>query len=423
MEDFRIELTTDGEKLFIVLKNLLSNAFKYTHSGGQVMLNYVEINDTLQISIQDTGKGILEKDLAQIFKPYFQTSNVAAPIEGGTGIGLAICKEYIKQLGGSIQVNSELGKGSIFMIQFPKQLANFPISETTNLSFIQTNQSKTTLSSIVTSPTNAPSILIVEDNLDICQYLQIILQEDYQVTFANNGAEGLAKLEKQTPDLILTDLMMPVMDGFEFMKKVKSQDKWRAIPVIALTARSEMTDKLHALRIGVDDYLVKPFLEDELKCNDKKWVFVYFHEGPWTNYWGADYNIPVNLGGDYYQYDGNIMVRDHLVPLFEQYDVDFVLAGHSHLYERGEKNGVTYVTSGSAGDSDPSANILYANHPELIVNILDNVYARFNVSDDSVYLECINKDNLIVDTYSKSKPYEDYLVIDTTTNTSCYQGS
>jgi signal transduction histidine kinase/DNA-binding response OmpR family regulator len=260
-----IPLTTDGEKLFIVLKNLLSNAFKYTNSGGQVMLNYVEIGGTLQISIQDTGKGILEKDLEHVFKPYFQTSNINAPIEGGTGIGLAICKEYIEQLQGSIQVNSELGKGSIFMIQFPKQLANLPISETTNLSFLQKNQPQITTSSMVVDLENASSVLIVEDNLDICQYLQIILQEEYQITFANNGEEGLLQLEKNPPDLILTDLMMPVMDGFEFIEKVKSQDKWRPIPIITLTARSEMMDKLHALRIGVDDYLVKPFLEDELK--------------------------------------------------------------------------------------------------------------------------------------------------------------
>jgi signal transduction histidine kinase/DNA-binding response OmpR family regulator len=260
-----IQLTTDGEKLFIILKNLLSNAFKYTHSDGQVMLNYIEIGDSLQISIQDTGKGILEKDLDHIFKPYFQSSNPDAPIEGGTGIGLAICKTYIEQLGGSIQVNSELGKGSMFIIQFPKQLANYPISETANLSFIQKNQYNTTAPTIVTASENAPSILIVEDNLDISQHLQTILQEDYQITFASNGAEGLVALEKNTPDLILTDLMMPVMNGFEFIEKTKAQDKWRSIPIITLTARSEMTDKLSALRIGVDDYLVKPFLEDELK--------------------------------------------------------------------------------------------------------------------------------------------------------------
>lgn len=260
-----IELTTDGEKLFIILKNLLSNAFKYTHSGGAVMLNYVELEDALQISIQDTGKGIIEKDLVHIFKPYFQTSNENAAIEGGTGIGLAICKEYIEQLNGSIQVNSEVGKGSIFMIQFPKQLTHLEPSNVIELSFSQKNSVQETINPPLKAVDNAPSLLVVEDNLDICQHLEILLQEDYQITFANNGAEGLIELEKNTPDLILTDLMMPVMNGFELVEKVKAQDKWRQIPIITLTARSEMTDKLQALRIGVDDYLIKPFLAEELK--------------------------------------------------------------------------------------------------------------------------------------------------------------
>ena len=173
-------------------------------------------------------------------------------------------------------------------------------------------------------------------------------------------------------------------------------------------------------RVGSPQY---QFLENELKCNDKKWVFVYFHEGPWTNYWGADYNLPSALGGDYYQFKGNLMARNNLVPLFEQYGVDFVLNGHSHLYERGAKNGVDYVTSGSAGDSNPGGNILYANHPELSVGILQNAYARYSVNNDSIYLECVNKDNVIIDTYAKTKPYVDYLVSTNITNTSCYQGN
>lgn len=260
-----IELATDGEKLFIVLKNLLSNAFKYTHSGGQIILNYIEIGNDLQITIQDTGKGIVEKDLEHIFKPYFQTSNMNAAIEGGTGIGLAICQEYIERIGGFIKVNSELKKGSVFMVQFPKKLGNSTISNTKKLSFLSKIRLAETPLLELKASSDAPSLLVVEDNLDICQHLQTILQEDYQITFANNGLEGLTELEKDAPDLILTDLMMPIMDGFEFIKKTKAAEKWRSIPIITLTARSEMTDKLEALRIGVDDYLVKPFLEEELK--------------------------------------------------------------------------------------------------------------------------------------------------------------
>lgn len=162
------------------------------------------------------------------------------------------------------------------------------------------------------------------------------------------------------------------------------------------------------------------FLEQELQCNDKKWVFVYFHEGPWTNYWGADYYVIPAVGGDYYLFDGNIMVRDHLVPIFEEYDVDFVLTGHSHLYERGEKNGVTYITSGSAGDSNLGANIQYANHPEIVTAILDNVYTKFKVDNDSVFLEVINKDSIIVDTFSKTKIFTAFNVNSSVTNVSCH---
>ncbi|MGK0387789.1 MAG: 3',5'-cyclic AMP phosphodiesterase CpdA [Maribacter sp.] len=165
------------------------------------------------------------------------------------------------------------------------------------------------------------------------------------------------------------------------------------------------------------------FLEEELKCNERKWVLVYFHEGPWTNYWGVDYNIPSNLGGDYFQYDGNQMVRQHLVPLFEQYEVDMVLCGHSHLYERGEKNGVLYITSGSAGDDDLSSNNQVASHPEILLSLLDNVYAKYMITENSVMLNVINKDNNVVDTYNHTKEYTDYEEFPIITNATCAEAT
>lgn len=163
------------------------------------------------------------------------------------------------------------------------------------------------------------------------------------------------------------------------------------------------------------------FLEDELKCNDKKWVFIYFHEGPWTNYWGVDYNLPNFLGGDYYQYDGNVMVRQHLVPLFEQYDVDFVLVGHSHLYEQAEKNGVMYITSGGAGDV--SGNTEYANHPEILKTIIDNLYVKYEVDHNTVSYKVINDENNIIDSFSRTKNYVEYQVNTITTPVSCFGGN
>ncbi|MGB1247341.1 MAG: PKD domain-containing protein [Chitinophagales bacterium] len=164
------------------------------------------------------------------------------------------------------------------------------------------------------------------------------------------------------------------------------------------------------------------FLEEQLQCNDKQWVFIYFHEAPWTNYWGADYYVPEAIGGDYYLFEGNEMVRDELVPLFEEYAVDFVLCGHSHLYEQAEKNGVMYITSGSAGDGDVSANIEYANHPEITKAILDNVYLKYEVNGNTTSYDVINKDNTIIDTFSRTKTYTEYEVNAAIANPTCYNG-
>ncbi len=169
-------------------------------------------------------------------------------------------------------------------------------------------------------------------------------------------------------------------------------------------------------RPGSPQYI---WLEEELKCNDKKWSFVYFHEGPWTNYWGADYNIIPSVGGDYYQYDGNLMAREHLVPLFEQYGVDIVMVGHSHLYEKAEKNGVLYITSGSAGDDGLDSNNEYADHPEILLSIIDNVYVKYMIDHNTITMNVINKDNNIIDTYTDTKTYTPYAAIPTITNSSC----
>ncbi|MCB0537606.1 MAG: metallophosphoesterase [Bacteroidetes bacterium] len=163
------------------------------------------------------------------------------------------------------------------------------------------------------------------------------------------------------------------------------------------------------------------FLEDELKCNDKKWVFVYFHEGPWTNYWGADYYLPNSLGGDYYQFEGNLMVRQYLVPLFEQYGVDFVLVGHSHLYEQAYKNGVWYITSGGAGDV--AGNSQNASNPEILKSIIDNMYVKYYVDSNTVRYDVINDENNIIDTFSLTKTYVDYKVTPVATNPTCAGGN
>ena len=266
--DFTI--TTDGEKLFIILKNLLSNAFKFTPNHGNIHFQYLNTKEHIEIVVKDDGQGIHPEDLPHIFERYFQTkqNNISA---GGTGIGLTTSKEYIKLLGGQITIKSEFGNGSIFKVVVPKKIDAEHTVENHNLPFVKSGQSIPQIAILKTiyNPTIVNNLLIVEDNPEICHHLQTILQNEYNVTFAHNGKEALKLLEKQQPNLIITDLMMPVMDGFELLKRLKQHEMYRNIPVITLSARAQLSDKLKALTIGLDDYLVKPFDETELKASIK----------------------------------------------------------------------------------------------------------------------------------------------------------
>jgi signal transduction histidine kinase/DNA-binding response OmpR family regulator/phosphotransferase system HPr-like phosphotransfer protein len=265
-----IHLVTDGERLFTVLKNLLSNAFKYTPSNGKISVSAVELGEMLQIVVTDSGTGISKNDLPYIFNRFFQTKDKEKLVEGGTGIGLAICKEYVELLQGTIQVSSEEGEGTTFILTIPKVLANVSVSTDENISFLQNKEEQLPLiipilETVNTVKDDLPHLLIVEDNIEICSYLSNVLKDKYNITFENNGAEALERLTTFEPDLIITDLMMPIMNGFQLIEKVKSDDKLRQIPIIVLSALNDTSEKLKALRIGVDDYLLKPFNEEELQ--------------------------------------------------------------------------------------------------------------------------------------------------------------
>jgi DNA-binding response OmpR family regulator len=223
-----------------------------------------------------------------VFDRYFQTNHPDRPARGGTGIGLALCREYIQLLGGNIQVESEAGNGATFVLTFPVQTVEEDIAragdETAPLQNGQRSDGEgkafAPLQPELMSPAGAggrriakkepneapkPTILVVEDNPDLQDYIRLILSGQYRVLTANNGQEALKQLAA-APDcrLILSDLMMPVMDGYQLLERLKSSDETRHLPVIMLTARADTRDKLKALRLGVDDYLIKPFDESEL---------------------------------------------------------------------------------------------------------------------------------------------------------------
>ncbi|MEZ4849782.1 MAG: response regulator [Bacteroidia bacterium] len=259
----------DQEKCRQILYNLLGNAFKFTSEGGTIKGKVKILEQKLYLKVEDSGRGIHPEDLPHIFERFFQSRQPDKPAEGGTGIGLAICHEYLQLFGGEIHAESELDKGTAFRLSFPIKLldkADLPEVHSEEV-YDYFSIVKPVFSADLGEKSNSsnPHILIVEDNPNLQQYLQLILSDRFQVTTASHGKAALELLDKPNDfQLIISDLMMPIMDGYQLLEKLKSRDDTRQIPVIMLTARAEMSDKLKALRIGVDDYLKKPFNEEEL---------------------------------------------------------------------------------------------------------------------------------------------------------------
>ena len=253
----------DAEKCRRILYNLLSNAFKYTSVGGIINARIYLQGEWLNIVVSDNGQGIHSDDLPYLFNRYFQTTRPEKPVDGGTGIGLALSNEYVKLFGGQIEVESQPSQGSRFTVKFPieilqivhpsddEKLKPVPVSLKNQLSLI--------------NKTEKPVILVVEDHPDLQAYIKMILSSKYHVLTTDNGQSALEILAQiQDCHLILSDLMMPIMDGFQLLERLKSSDTTRHIPVVMLTARAEVQDKLKALRIGVDDFIIKPFDDEEL---------------------------------------------------------------------------------------------------------------------------------------------------------------
>ena len=266
-EQTPILMYSDIEKIGTILKNLLSNAIKNTDAEGIVSIVYHSTDLTHEIKVSDTGQGIASKDLPAIFDRYFQSSD--GKVAGGFGIGLAICKEYITALKGTVKVDSVLGEGTTFTVQFPKadksvltspekKLFSFP-----KLIEIPTRALNTPIDTTISN--TQTELLIVEDNLDFCRFLALILEKDYHLVFVHNGQQAIDYLKEKTAALIITDWMMPIMDGFDLVTFLKNSEEYNQIPVLMLTARSMISDKLKALRVGIDDYLIKPIEGEVLK--------------------------------------------------------------------------------------------------------------------------------------------------------------
>jgi DNA-binding response OmpR family regulator len=250
----------DLDKVEKVMNNLVSNAIKFSENGSIVVMN-ATLDQNLKIDIQDYGKGIPDHEQEKIFNRFYQASHNRMGNYGGTGIGLAFSKEIAQVLGGSLSVNSKVGEGSRFTFSIPAQMIDQPIIQK-DVSWEPEPLPKEAYQPILFHG-ERPIILIVEDNKEMQQYLKDLLKEDYRCEFAHDGFEALKKIQKSKYHLISSDVMMPNMDGFTLKERINVFPEHKKTPFIFLTARSLEEDKLSGLRLGVDDYITKPFSKDE----------------------------------------------------------------------------------------------------------------------------------------------------------------
>jgi signal transduction histidine kinase/DNA-binding response OmpR family regulator len=258
----------DKDKLEKIVSNLLGNALKYTNEGGTVSVDVAIEENRLRIAVDDNGPGIAKKELDKIFDRFYQVEGTE---DKGSGIGLALVKELVDLYRGQISVSSEPGKGSRFKVSLPVEKASFKENELvygewkSEEAFINRSIEETeeTINKEITQST-LPLLLVVEDNADLRNFIKETVQSNYQIIEATNGKEGLEKAIAEVPDIIVSDVMMPVMDGFALAEKLKKDERTSHIPLILLTAKAGQQHKLEGLETGADDYLTKPFDAKEL---------------------------------------------------------------------------------------------------------------------------------------------------------------
>lgn len=270
----------DHDAVEKIVANLLSNAFKFTSEGGKVCVDvrhYVsELQHDAGICVTDTGIGIPPEEVDKVFDRFYQVEASQSHEYSGTGIGLALTKELAELNHGGIHVTSEVGKGSMFSVWFPIGRDHVRPGEIVQ----EIGEPKTTIApdlsigtQIATSskqnlcPCNLslPILLMVEDNRDMRKYMRTIIDSSYRVIESADGEDGLQKAIENVPDIIISDVMMPKMDGFAFCREVKSDERTSHIPVILLTAKAGMKNKIEGLETGADDYVTKPFDAKELQ--------------------------------------------------------------------------------------------------------------------------------------------------------------
>jgi signal transduction histidine kinase/ligand-binding sensor domain-containing protein/CheY-like chemotaxis protein len=306
-EKDEIELYFDKEKMTKIMTNLLSNAFKFTNDGGEItvaltlipspqgrgMSNLSDValakaegqgEGKVQITVKDTGIGISEEELPKLFDRFYQVDSSQTREHEGTGIGLALTKELVELHHGTISADSKFGSWTEFTVTLPMGRNHLndeeivevevqdnviltPLERGKNLQEInETDSSHFDRLSVTDNASEDKNlILVVEDNADVREFIKDSLGNEFQIEEASNGEQGVRKAEQIIPDLIISDIMMPKMDGNELTRILKNDEKTSHIPIILLTAKSEQESKLEGLETGADDYLTKPFDTKELR--------------------------------------------------------------------------------------------------------------------------------------------------------------
>jgi signal transduction histidine kinase/ligand-binding sensor domain-containing protein/DNA-binding response OmpR family regulator len=315
----------DRDKLEKIVNNLLSNAFKFTPEGGEVVVDLSLRGDSsseamettkqspfskrdgiatsrqvgtrkdsgspgfIQISIFNSGIGISPDQLERIFDRFYQADDSYTKDSKGTGIGLALTKELAEANHGEIRVESESNKGTTFTVWLPIEKEHFKpeeivevkppdgykdpeVSDSEIIEVTEDGRKDSLISKPSGGSKSSPLLLIVEDNPDVTSYISSFLEKDFRIIIAENGEAGFKKALERFPDLIISDVMMPVMDGFELCKQLKSNEHTSHIPVILLTAKADMDSKIEGLEFGADDYVTKPFDDRELHVRAKNLI-------------------------------------------------------------------------------------------------------------------------------------------------------
>ena len=277
LPDAAIMIWADKEKLSIVIRNIISNAFKFTPSGGSihVVAGLTEDGEHCFLRVEDNGIGIPQNKLTEVFERFSQGENAKNSYYQGTGIGLALSKEIVNLHHGVIRAESPEGKGTVFIVELLLGKEHYRISEvdfyvsdtetapagdvsSTDIMAEEDSEEQTEIDA------SLPNLLLVEDNKDLCQLIKLQLEDKFNIHIANNGVEGLKKVHLYHPDIVVTDQMMPEMDGLEMLQSIRKDFQISHIPVIILTAKNDEGAKTKAITLGANAYITKPFSKEYL---------------------------------------------------------------------------------------------------------------------------------------------------------------